>query len=250
MEIDIQPGPARPRAPEAFANTRWSMVAGVQSESRAEARRSLGELCQSYWYPVFAYVRRCGHAPEVAYDLTQSFFGQLLEEMRQTRPQEYGRFRNFLLARLSRFLAGDRHEFPPGEATPELVPPHSLAALEQRQRREQAPEATPERAFQRGFALEVLARSLNRLRQEAQQGNRLRMFEQLEPFLTSEPEPGQYSAIATLLGARPLAIVVAVKRLRQRFRELVDEELSQTVASVSDMEAERDALLAILGDAQ
>ena len=249
MEIQITPAPNAPRKPEAFADTRWSMVAGMQGD-KLEARRSLVELCQSYWYPVFAYVRRCGHLPEVAYDLTQAFFEYLISEVRRSNPQEFGQFRSFLLVRLHRFLAEDWRTEKVSVEVAELPPPLPLAELEQRQRGELTAESTPERAFQKSFALEVLARALNRLRLEAQAGGRVAMFDQLEPFLTSEPEPGQYEVLAQALATRPLALVVAIKRLRQRFRELVDEELSQTVATDADLDAERGALLAILGESR
>ena len=248
MESKADAGAQPARMPENFANTRWSIVAGMQSENRGDARRSLVELCQAYWYPVFAYVRRCGHAPEIAYDLCQSFFEYLLEELRHANPQEYGQFRAFLLARLNRFLAEDWRNERAATSLPEVAPNEPLLVMEERQKREHALGATPERAFQRGFALEVLTRSLNRLRLEAQQGGRLPMFEQLEPYLTTEPEAGRYEILAQSLSTRALAVVVAIKRLRQRFRELVDEELQQTVATDADMDAERGALLAILGD--
>lgn len=247
MQTKPGPNPQLPRVGEAFADTRWSLVARVRDDSAAAAERSLGELCNAYWYPVFAYVRRCGHAPETAYGLTQSFFGRLFEELRQTNPQAYGQFRSFLLARLNRFLGDEWRKDTPAVPNVELDAAHPLEELELRQSREHAPEATPERVFQRGFALQVLAHSLERLRGEARQGNRLVMFERLEAFLTSEPQPGQHEVLARELNSRPLAIVVAIKRLRQRFRELVDEELAQTVASDSDLDAERSALLAILG---
>ena len=232
-----------PRRPEAFAETRWSLVAAMQGDARS-GRDSLAELCQSYWYPVFAYVRRCGHAPERSYQLTQSYFAHLLAELRDANPHEFGRFRSFLLARLNRFLAEDQ-ERSPGHAG--LAAPLTLAEVEQRQKRELGPEATPERAFQRSFALEVLARSHTRLRHEANEGGRIAMFDLLEPYLTAEPEAGQYEVLARALGSRPLAVVVAVKRLRQRFRELVDGELAQTVASDADLAGEREALLAVMG---
>ena len=242
--MDSKPTPAA--AAPRFADTRWSIVAGMQSESGAAVRRSLAELCQSYWYPVFAYVRRCGHQPEVAYDLTQAFFEVLMVELRRSNPQEFGQFRAFLLAHLSRFLAEDWRSERTSEESAEVPAPQPLDELEQRQREEVAPGTTPERAFQKSFALEVLARALHRLRGEARTGGRIEMFDLLEPSLTSEPEPGRYEALADQLGTRPLAVVVAIKRLRQRFRELVDAELGDTVVSASDLETERATLLAIL----
>ena len=237
--------PPRHRS-DSFQVTRWSLVAALESGSPEDARRSLAELCQGYWYPVYAYIRRCGHEPQVAYDIAQSFFSNLVAEIRNAEPRSYGQFRTFLLARLNAFLSRDwRSE---RVLAPDAIPaPQELAALEQRHLRESGDGATPEVAFQRSFALEVLARSVKRLRLEAEQGGRLAMFEGLEPYLTVDPPRGGYEQLALDLGSRPLALVMAVKRLRSRFRELVEEELAQTVADGTELEQERAALLRILG---
>jgi len=250
FEMEYMVDPSRPVAqrPDAFADTRWSLVAAAR-DAGGDGRDALAGLCEAYWYPVFAYVRRCGHAPETAYGLTQTYFSHLVEALRREDPAEFGHFRTFLLARLNRFLV--EHGPDARVPTPDAgVPsPHTLAVLEHRQRHELAPEATPERAFQRCYALEVLARSLGRLRAEANQGGRLPMFEQLEPFLTGDPQPGQHEQLARELGSRPIAVVIAIRRLRQRFRELVDEELAHTVTGGADLASERSALLSILGGA-
>jgi len=195
---------------------------------------------------VYAYIRRSGHAPELAYEIAQAFFARLSTEIRSAEPRSHGQFRTFLLSRLNLFLVEDwRHEkAAEGEG---VSGPADVDALEARHRRELRADATPETAFQRSFALEVLARSLQRLRLEAEQGGRVAMFDQLEPFLTSEPHPGQYEELGKQLKTRPMALLIAIKRLRSRFRELVEEELAQTVASSDDLDAERGALLAILG---
>jgi len=246
MHAKVEQEEPRRRHSDSFQATRWSLVAALKSGAPGDAQRSLAELCQGYWYPVYAYIRRTGHAPEIAYDIAQAFFARLTTEIRSAEPRSHGQFRTFLLSRLNLFLAEDwRPEKPlEGEAIPG---PSDVDALEARHRRELSADATPETAFQRSFALEVLARSLQRLRLEAEQGGRIAMFEQLEPFLTSEPQAGQYEELAKQLKTRPMALVIAIKRLRSRFRELVEEELAQTVASVDDLDAERGALLAILG---
>lgn len=247
MESKVeQQDPPRRRHDDSFQATRWSLVAALKSGAPADAQRSLAELCQGYWYPVYAYIRRCGHTPEIAYDIAQAFFARLVTEIRSADPRSHGQFRTFLLSRLNRFLVEDWRNEKAIEGEP-MPAPADLAALEARHQREMFPDATPETAFQRSFALEVLARSLQRLRLEAQQGGRIDMFERLEPFLTSEPQAGQYEDLGRELGSRPLALVIAIKRLRSRFRELVEEELTQTVASGDDLDAERGALLAILG---
>jgi hypothetical protein len=118
--------------------------------------------------------------------------------------------------------------------------------LEQRNREDNVGVSSPEQAYQRSFALEILARALKRLREEARQTGHLAMYEALEPYLAVDPAPGQYAEIAERLGSRPLALVVASKRLRQRFRELIGDELADTVSSAEELIAEQQALHALL----
>ena len=233
--------------PPSFANTRWSLVAALNSGDD-RARRSLEELCRSYWYPVYAYTRRCGHPPQMANDISQAYFGALLQEIQRNDPAAAGRFRDFLLASLNRFLSADWRARLGEGAT--LAAPCTVADLETRLARDHQPEITPEHAFQKSYALEVLSRSLQRLHVEARQGGRIDMFEALLPYLTTDPAAGQYALLAEGLGTRPLALVVAVRRLRQRYRELVDQELIETVATPADLERERRALFAMLSGAR
>jgi RNA polymerase sigma-70 factor (ECF subfamily) len=236
-EMDRRSDPSR--RPQAFATTRWSLVAAAGTE----ARTPLAELCARYWYPVFAYARRCGHPPDVAQTITHAFFHHLVgERLRRVTADPPKRFREWLLAELAHFVAHDWHGVPPAQPMQELVAPMPTALLEQRHRAEGNALTSADQGFRRSFALEVLSRALNRLRREAQQAGREAMFEQLEPYLTVEPGPGQYESMAGTLGTRPLSLVVALKRLRQRFRELADEELAETVASAEDLDAERAAL--------
>jgi RNA polymerase sigma-70 factor (ECF subfamily) len=229
--------------PIAFATTRWSLVAAAGGAASA----SLAELCVRYWYPVFAYARRCGHPPETAQAITQAFFHQLVgERLKQVGERPPARFREWLLAELARFVAHDWKGEPVARPSTDLLPPLPAAVLEQRHRAEGAAPASAELGFRRSFALEVLGRALNRLRREAAQAGREAMFERLEPYLTVEPGPGDYAALAEALATRPLSLVMALKRLRQRFRELADAELAETVADADEFLAERAALLAAL----
>lgn len=243
MDTQLQPEPARPNA---FAQTRWSLVAAARDGDAEIARHSLWSLCSAYWYPVYAYIRRCGHSADLAYDLAESFFSDLAQDLRVSDPRSQGRFRSYLLSRLSQFLAADWRQ-ESRDAGSGMSAPLSRAELEARHRQERLAETTPERAFQRSFAMEVLSQALRRLRLEAEQSGRLALFEQLEAYLTREPEAGQYQAMEQALGIRALALVVSLKRLRQRFRELVDEELAQTVSNAPELARERAALLVILG---
>lgn len=223
--------------------TRWSMVRGLATRQPAEARQALTELAVRYWYPVYAYVRRCGHAPEIAQDIARAFFDRIAIDAGDPDNIPRGRFRDWLLMRLNAFLAGDWRELAAGESragTP------ALPELEQRNRDEHAGGESPEQAFQRGFALDVLARAFKALQAEAGQTGHMDMYEALQPYLSREPLPGQYEEMARALSMRPLVLVLALKRLRQRFRELVREEMSDIIASPDDLVAEQQALFAAL----
>lgn len=223
-----------------FATTRWSLVVGAADRDAPTARASLLTLCLRYWYPVYAYLRRSGHAPERAHELSQAFFDALLRNgLERPDAQVYGRFRLFLLDELHRFLSRDADRTL---GKPELEAP-PLAELESRHQAESLPQGSPEDILRRSFAVEVLATAHQQLRREAIEAGHLPMFESLVRFLAGEPHPGDYEEIAGRLHVRPLFVSMAVKRLRQRFRELVDHELSETLASGGDMDAERAALM-------
>lgn len=240
MPQDPASTPAPNTGPPAFATTRWSLIAAAGESSAAP----LAELCVRYWYPVYAHARRCGHGSEVAQDLTQAFFHHLLQNrLRHVGASPRARFREWLLAELARFMAHDWHGERVARPSSELLAPLPAELLERRHRAEGTAAANPELGFRRSFALEVLSRAMNRLRGEARQAGREQMFEHLEPYLTVEPGPGDYQVLAEALGNRPLGVVMALKRLRQRFRELVDEELAETVSDADEFHAERTALL-------
>jgi len=240
---------ASQRSHDRFANTRWSVVMQQASGDSPDAARALDELAQRYWYPVYAYVRRCGHAPEVAQDITRAFLHRLISEFYDcSRAQPpHGHFRKFLLAQLNAFLGGNWREAIGDDASNALEPPPDLEA---RNQRDNAEAASPEQAYQRSFAFEVLARALRRLQSEARQTGHQPMYEALQPYLSHDPVPGEYEVIAKRLHSPPLALVLALKRLRQRFRELAGQELADTVTSPEDLANEQAALHAALRDTQ
>ncbi len=240
------PSMSRPAGTADFGRTRWSVVVAVRSGSEVDARQSLSELCRRYWVPVYTWVRRCGHPPESAAALVQAFLSHLVHEIRAGDPAADGGFRVFLQRRLERFLASDWTQLEPAAPLPELASPWPLEEIEQRQRREHISDLTPQQAFQRAFALELLAHGLEQLREEAGRSGRDAMFDAVRPFLTREPGPGEYAELAARLQSSPLATVIAVKRLRQRYQELIDAQLAQTVGGPEAFDAERSALLALL----
>jgi hypothetical protein len=238
-----------------FTTTRWSLVMQLDAQETGDARDAMVELCQRYWYPVYAYVRRCGHAPAIAQDITRSFLQHLLRHFRESvDPKTQGQFRRYLIGRLDAFLADDWHaaikpdviklDAIKDEATIELATPPP--DLEPRYQRDNADASSPEQAYQRSFALEVIGRAFSRLYSEAHKSGHLDMYAALKPFLGSDPPPGVYEELARKLHSRPLALVVALKRLRQRFRELVGAELADTVTSAPDLAAEQQTLHAVL----
>lgn len=235
---------ASQRSHDRFANTRWSMVMQQASGHSPDASRALDELAQRYWYPVYAYVRRCGHSPAIAQDITRTFLHRLISQFQRTHEQPpHGHFRKFLLAQLNMFLGGDWHEAIGEDTSNALATPPDLEA---RNQRDNAEAASPEQAYQRSFAFEVLARALRRLQSEARQTGHQEMYEALQPYLSRDPGPGEYEEIAKRLHSPPLALVLALKRLRQRFRELAGQELADTVTSPEDLANEQAALHAAL----
>jgi len=230
-----------------FGHTRWSLVAALRDPGVAGEAEPLAELVRGYWYPVYAFLRSSGLEPEPAELRCRQFFAGLTADIRASNPSAFGRFRVFLLDRLQAFLASPAANGPTA-ALP--APPQDLAHFESRLQSENGQQAAPANAFERSFAMQVLSRSRERLHAEAERANRLLMFQRLSVFLTSDPDPERLRALAAELGLGQLALQVAIKRLRQRFRELVESELAETVANSGDLEAERALLLRVLSQAR
>jgi RNA polymerase sigma-70 factor (ECF subfamily) len=201
-----------PRAMSDFAATRWSLVAAAADRAQA----SLAELCVRYWFPVYAYVRRSGHPPETAQQVTLAFFHHLVSKrLARIEQSATGRFREYLLTEIDHFLATTWDGVPVSRPAEGLAAPLPLALLESRHQNESLGTGSATAAFQRGFALQVIARALERLRREAAQAGREAMFEGLQPWLANEPPAGEYEALARRLDARPLSLVIALRRLRR-----------------------------------
>jgi hypothetical protein len=227
-----------------FAATRWSLVLGAGDADPGTAHASMLTLCLRYWYPVYAYLRRSGHRADRAHDLALAFFARLLRDgIGDGDAARHGRFRLFVLAELHRFLSADHDGAP--RLDPQEAPP--LDEMEARHQAEARAQGSPEEILRRGFVVEVRGAAHRRLRREAAESGHVEMFEALERFLGTEPMAGEYESIAQRLGVRPLFVSMAVKRLRQRFRELVDRELGETLAGPGEMDAERSALMQALG---
>lgn len=238
----------KPASSPAFVTTHWSVVVAAGRNDTTRARDALARLCQVYWQPLYIYVRRLGHPPHDAQDLTQEFFARLLEKNYLAAADESrGRFRSFLLAAFKHFLANEwdraRAQKRGGGQVPISI---DLSASETSYTFEPADTATPEKAFERRWALTLLAQVLRRLRGEYVRTGRQTLFEALKPTLTEPSQSVRYAVIAANLGISEGAVKVAVHRLRQRYREVLRSEIAETVAGPEEVEAELRNLFAAL----
>ncbi len=231
-----------------FVTTHWSVVLTARRSDTTRAQAALAGLCQTYWYPLYAYVRRRGYSPHDAQDLTQEFFARLLEQNWLTQAdRERGRFRTFLLAALRHFLANEwdkAHAQKRGGAI-QFVP-LQLDDAETRYGQEPADPVTPEQYFERRWALALLDEVLNRLRQEQVAAGAGTLFDALKPCLAGSSQAQPYAALAAELGMTEGAVKVAVHRLRHRYRQLLREEIANTVATPAEVDAEMHHLFAVL----
>jgi len=218
--------------PSRFDATRWSLVwAAGNWRAGTAAQRAMGELAKLYWFPLYAYLRRKGNAPPEAEDLVQGFFTRLLEkDALTTVDQSKGKFRSFLLAALNNYLANewDKHQTQKRGGGKDVLALDARDA-EARYATEPADEMTPERVFERRWALAVLDQVLIRLRTDYIARDQGELFAALEHVLVGGAGAG-YAQIAKQLGMTEGAIKVAGHRLRRRYRELLREEIAQTVA--------------------
>lgn len=244
LETTKRESPCRP----AFVTTHWSVVLTAGRSDTTRAHVALEKLCQSYWFPLYTYVRRRGHSPEDAQDLTQEFFARLLARntFAQAAPQR-GRFRSFLLGSLKHFLANEwekaRAQKRGGRV--QLIP-LEFDTAETRIVQPAAPDETPDRAFDRQWALSLLDVVLGRLRREYTDAGREDLFRGLKDTLAGGRAEIPYRELAGRLGMSEGAVKVAAHRLRQRYRGLLREEIANTVAGPEEAEEELRQLFAAL----
>jgi RNA polymerase sigma-70 factor (ECF subfamily) len=208
----------------------------------------LEKLCRAYWPPIYAFVRRQGHGPHDAQDLTQEFFARLLEKNYLADVNRAkGRFRSFLLASLKHFLA---NEWDKARAQKrgggKILIPIDAATADTSCGFEPADDSTPEKIFERRWALTLLEQVLRRLREEHVRDGKEKLFDQLKPTLTEASREVRYAEIAECIGASEGAVKVAVHRLRKRYREVLRAEIAATVASPGEVEDELRNLFAAL----
>jgi RNA polymerase sigma factor (sigma-70 family) len=226
-----------------FPTTQWHLVLSAAEGVSSESRDALASLCRTYWYPLYAYLRRQGYGPDDAQDLTQGFFARLLEKhyLKDYRP-ERGRFRSFLLAALKHFVANE-HDWAKAQKRGGEVAPVSLDEIQDGERRyslEPRSNLTPEKIFEKQWALALLDQAFRRLREDNQE------FERLKGFLTGDETRIPYQQLALDLGTTEGALKVSVHRLRRRFRDVLREEISQTISEPDEVQDEIRYLITIL----
>jgi DNA-directed RNA polymerase specialized sigma24 family protein len=233
-----------------FATTHWSVVLATADQDSPQAAAALEKLCRTYWYPLYAYVRRRGYNREDAEDLTQQFFWRLLD--RRWLPQvdrRKGRFRSFLLVAMNHFLANEwdraRTTKRGGHTIFESL---EIGANEERFEDGSPMARSPEELYEHQWAMALLQTVLARLRAEAVMAGRREQFEKLEVFLTGERRAIKYADLAAELATTEAALKMATQRLRRRYAELLKEEISNTVADPDDIQDELQYLLKVLSN--
>jgi RNA polymerase sigma-70 factor (ECF subfamily) len=238
-------------APDRFQTTHWSLVAAAQDGSSPQARQALAELCEAYWYPLYAFIRRSGFGTEESRDLTQEFFARLLEkDYLAGVNREKGKFRSFLLTACKHFLANERDRASAlKRGGGRSIQSFDSTDAEKRFGQEPAHHSTPERLYERRWALSLLQNALGRLRSEFQQAGKEAVFERLKGLLTGEKHAERYAEVAAALGMSESSVKVSIHRLRRRYGEILREEISRTLRDPSEMDAEiRDLFTALRAD--
>ena len=231
-----------------FATTHWTVVLAAGCGDARQADVALEELCRTYWYPLYAYVRRHGHSREDAEDLTQGFFARLLEKnYLEGVTSDKGKFRAFLLVALKRYLANEwdranRQKRGGG------VLPLSLDWQDAETRSQVTPadHLSPDKLYDRAWAVIVLEHVITRLRDENAAEGKVELYEQLKTFLMIGKSEIPYAQAAARLNMTEGAVRVAVHRFRRRYRELLREEIVQTLANPAQADEEMQALFSAL----
>jgi RNA polymerase sigma factor (sigma-70 family) len=231
-----------------FATTHWSIVLAAGHGSQPDSRAALAKLCEAYWYPLYCYVRRRGHGQDEAQDLTQGFLATLLErDSLQVADPHRGRFRSFLLGSMNHFLANQRRrQLADKRGGGRVLLSLDFQSGENRFSREPSHDQTPEKLYERRWAMTLMEQALSNLRQEYAAGGKLALFDRLSAFLGGD-KGAAYRDIAVELDMTEGAVKVAVHRLRKRCREHLRAEVAQTVADPQDIEGELRDLLAVIG---
>jgi RNA polymerase sigma-70 factor (ECF subfamily) len=231
-----------------FLTTHWSVVSSAGDATAPESQQALETLCRTYWYPLYAYVRRRGYSPEDAQDLTQEFFARLLARnwVGDADPHK-GRFRTFLLTAMSHFLADEWDRLKAQKrGGGQRVLPLEVETAETRFQLEPPDPLTPEKIYERRWAETLLETVFERLRRDYEAEGKAALFIELKGCLTQARAALPYTELAARLKLSEGALRVAVHRLRQRYRELLRAEIAHTVADAGEVEEELRYLFRVL----
>jgi RNA polymerase sigma factor (sigma-70 family) len=230
-----------------WATTSWTQVLAARDAPSGEAREALEGLCQAYWYPLYAYVRHQGFDAEEARDLTQAYFAELLEKdyLADFDP-ELGRFRVFLKTSIKHFISKEREKARTWKRGGRTSVVSLDADVETRYQLEPVDRLDPEKLYERRWALTLIERVLDRLREEAREVGRELQFERLKGLLTGQQPRVPYKDIATELGTTEDSVKTSVHRLRQRFGKMLREEIGATVAGPEEVDDEVRHLLGVV----
>lgn len=230
-----------------FATTRWTLILAAQDSDAPKSKAALAELCRTYWQPLYAHARRHPLSPADAEDAVQGFFARLLRlDSVADADRERGRFRAFLLGSFNHYLADLRDHARAEKRGAHLLAPLNSQAAEAAFAQTPAPDLPPDRAFDRAWALALLSHVTTRLRDEYIATKRTALFDALSPSLAGRRADIAHADIAAKIGLSEPAVRVALHRLRQRYRQLLRDEIAHTVARESDIDDELRLLLASL----
>ena len=236
---------AKPR--DYFATTQWTQVLHAGLSDSTSAREALGQLCQIYWYPLYAYARRRGNSPADAEDLTQGFFARLLElnSLAAVR-REKGKFRSFLLASLNHYLSDEWDRARAQKRGHGRVISLDANLAEERFSHEPADALTPEKLFEKKWAMTLLESVVQKLQGEHESAGKGALFAALRFSIAGGGSEESYAELASQLGLSEATLRVTIHRLRQRYRQLLRDEIAQTVANEAEVDDEIRHLFAAL----
>ena len=250
MSNDRSEDESKARTAAQFATTHWSVVLAAGDSASPDSKEALEKLCRTYWYPLYAYVRRCGFKPEDAEDLTQDFFAVFLEKGYLERADRVkGRFRTFLLSSMQNFLRNAKERLATWKRGGRLrFVSWDSAELEERYGAELRSDLSPEEVFEKRWAATLLEQVLDHLRKDFDSSERAPVFETLKDYLWGDIATATQTEAAARLGMKATAFRVAVYRLRRRFRETLREEIAHTVTDPAEIDDEIRYLIGILGE--
>ncbi|MGK0190637.1 MAG: DNA-directed RNA polymerase specialized sigma24 family protein [Verrucomicrobiales bacterium] len=231
-----------------FPSTHWSLVKVAQQGSETEVRQAMETICQRYWYPIYAYLRHSGHAPPDAEDLTQGFFHRLISEKALLAASEgRGRLRSYLLGVLKHHLSDQkRHNEALKRGGGLKIVSFDETVAEQRYALEPRDLNSPDKLFDRAWAVSVLTDATAKLREAFLEGDNEEGFRHLSEFLPMGDNDTPYRDIANRMGVNEKAVRLQVHRMRQRYRRIIEDEVRQTVADPAEIQEELDHLMAMM----